>query len=134
MSYQGVHPKKQGQLLEWVKKNGKEEKGFVISETPEEDMRIICQMLEIPQGLDGGHFIKFVEGTESCSKCHRRYSFLDLVYSSSNAHKLQFMKDVLLGKYGFVINPNKPNLHKCYECGKPADQAAQNYWCPIYGC
>lgn len=137
LSSQGVNPKNLAtgeQLARWVEKNGKEEKGFVISETSEEDKKIICQLLDIPQGLDGGHFVKFVEGAESCAKCHRRFSFLDLVHPGFSAHKGQFMKDVLLGKYGPVINPNKPNLHKCYECDEPAVHAAAYYWCQIYSC
>jgi len=133
--HQSIDPKKlvtKEELDTWVKNHGKEEKGYIVSETPPEDLKIMSQLLGIPQGLGGGHFMKFVEGTECCSKCGRHYSFLDLVYTGFSAHKRQFMKDVLLGNYGYIINPSKPNLHKCYGCNKFADGPAYIYWCTYY--
>jgi len=138
MSYEGIDPNKsvtKEQLAQRVGEIIKEEKGFVVVKTSDEDLKTIAELLDIPQGLDKeGHYVKFIEGAESCSSCGRHYSFLDLVHSGFGAHNKEFMRDVLLAKYGNVINPNKPNLHKCYNCDKPAAEIMAAYCCCFCYC
>jgi len=112
----------------------KEGEGEVLVSTPPEDVKTIEQMLDLPEGFENTYSMKFDQGTETCKNCGRHFNFLDLVKTGFGTHDKEFMKDVILGKYGHILNPNKPMLHNCYDCGTPAIAASSSYHCKNYGC
>src|ERR1700760_664167 len=102
----GINPRKivSKEEFEAAVADIKEEKGFVLCETPEEDSKVIGQLLDFPQGTFPPSIMKFVEGSENCVDCGRHYSLLDLANTGLTIHGKQFLRDVILGKYGYVLN------------------------------
>jgi hypothetical protein len=119
-----------------IAKLGQVEPGFVIVETPAADLKAIGKLLDLPAGFTDGkkYFVKVADSAAKCRNCNCQFSFLDFVSTGFGVHEKQFMKDVIMGKYGCIINPNKPNLHKCNKCGQPAVRPFDGYWCPVYSC
>jgi hypothetical protein len=123
------------QFDELVAKFSKEEKGYVVVETPEEDARIIEQLLDLPKGSADKSIVKVVEASKDCASCGRHYSFLDQVSTGLSAHSKQFMKDLFIGRHGYVFNnPTQPQVHNCYKCGKTAPDFYSLYIMMGYGC
>jgi len=133
----GVDPKKVVSKRKFKKLEAKllkVEEGEVLVTTPSEDVKIIEQLLDLPEGFDNTFSMKFAQGTETCKNCGRHFNFLDLVKTGFGTHDKEFMKDVILGKHGYVLNPNKPMLHNCYNCGTISEAASHSYKCKHYGC
>jgi hypothetical protein len=103
-------------------------------ETPQEDVRIVEELLDIPRGTLSPLFVSLREGSESCTNCGRRFSLLDQVSTGLTVHGKQFIKDIITGTYGYVLNSNPPQMHNCYGCGVRGNIAFRGYNCAGYGC
>jgi hypothetical protein len=133
----GINPNKTVSIAEyekWMKEALKEENGYVLVETSKEEAKIIEGMLGMSAGTLGDSTVKFVKGSESCKNCGRNYSFLDVVHTGLWVHEKQFMNDVLMGKYGPILNHPPPQGHRCFECDKPTRVKSAGYFCFFYGC
>ncbi|KIJ22926.1 hypothetical protein M422DRAFT_57022 [Sphaerobolus stellatus SS14] len=114
------------------KKHLQDDEGGVLIKTSEDETKILEQLLEIPEGTLGESYIKLLKGSENCVNCGRQYSSLDVANTGVNVHGKQFLKDVLTGKHGYILNGGTSNLHNCYNCGQPADKGPTLYWFLVY--
>ncbi|KAI1276479.1 hypothetical protein F5Y07DRAFT_408408 [Xylaria sp. FL0933] len=105
----------------------------LLPETPADDARLMEELLEIEKGTLPNFSCRFVKGAESCHKCGRHYSILDMAKTGLRFHSKQFLNDTIFGKHGGYVYNNVVQFHFCYDCGEKA-VAAMAYWCPIYGC
>lgn len=100
-----------------------EEEGSVIVETPESDQRIMEELLEAPRGAFGKSFVKLDKDSASCANCGRHYSYLEVVNEGLRLHSKQFLKDVMIGRYGPIFNPHayvQGEGPRCCTCDTPA--------------
>jgi hypothetical protein len=135
--YRGINPKKMVSMAEFekqMKEAFKEEDGYVLVITPKEDAEIIERMFGASEGTLPDTTMKFVEGSENCRNCGRHYSFLDVVHTALGIHDKMFMNDVLMGKYGPILNHPPPQVHRCYGCDRPAITKPWGYGGGGYGC
>jgi hypothetical protein len=115
-----VAPSQHEEFLEDLKSG---EDGHHVYDTSATDAKKINQILgvEVPPIT-----MKFPHGEESCKKCGRKYSFLDILQTGLQTHDKEFWRNVLTGKHGHVYNPHKPDASEeepltfnCYKCGQP---------------
>ena len=135
--YRGVNPDKVVSKEEFenkMKETFKEEDGYITVITPSTDTAIIEGLLDMSPGTLGEGRVKFAIGAESCMKCGRHYSFLDTVHTAFAIHDKQFMKDVLIGNYGYILTHPPPQVHRCYACNTPAPRRVGSYGLCCYGC
>jgi hypothetical protein len=136
-SYQGVDPEKTVSGAEYENRMAsvfKEEDGYVTVETPKQETEIMEGLLGMLPGKLSDSRVKYKKGFESCRDCGRHYSFLDVVHTGFGIHNKQFMKDVLMGKYGYIVNHPPPQVHRCYQCNTPAPAKSVGYGSIVYGC
>lgn len=111
-----------------------EQEGYVFYKAPAEDLRMMEKLLDLsPAALGGEHLVKLSKGSERCLQCGRHFSFLEVINAEISYHGTQLLRDVLMGKYGYINNRRPPQMFNCYQCGKAADKPTPFYWCPIYG-
>lgn len=135
--YQAVDPEKTVSREEYENRMGpvfKEEDGFVTVDTPKEETKVIEGLLGMSPGMLSESQVKFKKGSESCKDCGRDYSFLDVVHTGFGIHNKEFMKDVLMGKYGCIVNHPPPQVHRCYQCNTPSPAKSVGYGSLFYGC
>lgn len=112
----------------------KEEEGMLIIATPEEDTRIVEELLDMPAGSFGESFITIRANQVVCSYCGRQPSFLDVLGDSVGFHGKEFNKEIFEGKRGYIENPNTPFPHKCYRCKQESPVVVMRYWRLHYWC
>ncbi len=117
----------------YVENSLKEEEGKTIIVTPQEDTKLVEELLGLPTGSFGESFIG-VRGNQACPNCDRRTSFLDIVNDGVSFHGNGFIKDVVEGKRGYVYDPNPPRPHKCYKCKEASPVEVLIYRCQGYLC
>jgi len=120
--------------FEKIEASSEEKEGIITVETPDEDARIIERLLGIPKGTLIPTFVDVAEEGRCCANCDRPYSFLDQVSTGLAVHNRQFLKDIVLGTYGYVYNPNPPQKHNCYNCGVPGIISFYSYFYNCYRC
>jgi hypothetical protein len=135
--YQGVDPEKVVSRAEYETRMAsafKAEDGQVTVETPKVETEVIEGLLGMSPGMLSDSWMKFTKGSEICRDCGRHYSFLDVVHTGFGIHDKQFMKDVLMGKYGCIVNHPPPQAPRCYQCNKPSPAKPGTYGSWWYGC
>ncbi|CAF0856350.1 unnamed protein product [Didymodactylos carnosus] len=106
--------------------------GFMLIETPKDDMVIIEQLLQVKAGFfPTSAVIKTRQ--KCCLKCGRENNFLDVVATGLRVHKPQFLIDVFSGKYGWILNTHQNQKCICYQCGEELPEAAAKYSAPNMG-
>ncbi|KAF8892824.1 hypothetical protein CPB84DRAFT_1783638 [Gymnopilus junonius] len=115
----------------------KKEEGYVMVETPKEDLEAINNLLKLSPGTAASQntAVKLPEGGQSCANCGRQYSILDIVSTGLGIHGSTFLKDIVLGKYGYVYNPRGDKdvaFHNCYKCGTRSTSSFAYYTTPYY--
>jgi len=133
----GVNPKKivtkeqfDSKIAEMLKETADH---VLLLETPASDAKLMEELLGIQEGTLPKFTCRFVKGAESCAKCGRNYSILDMAKTGLQFHSKQFLNDTIFGKLGGYVYNDVVQFHYCYDCGEKAI-AAMSYWCPIYGC
>ncbi len=117
-----------------VEKARQPEPGKLVVVTPDEDTKLVEELLSLAPGSFGESLIT-VRGDEAkCGSCGRKTSFLDILNDGAAFHGKDFIKDVVQGKRGTVYNPNPPRPHKCYKCGAASPLLVPSYSCHGYGC
>jgi len=88
-------------------------------ETPADDIQILANLFGVSPGALAGSGAGFKNGGEACGHCGRAFSVLDIAATGLQAHSKQFLVDVVMGKYGYVVNPVAQHAQfACYKCGK----------------
>lgn len=116
-----------------VKRVSEETPDKIIVQTSPDEKKIIEKLLDMSPRPFGESFVKFIKGTQRCPTCGRQNGFLDITYSGIHHHNLQFIQDVLLGKYGYTWHKlDEPGAFTCYQC-KTRREVRCVYWSPIHG-
>lgn len=105
----------------------------LLLETPASDAKLMEELLGIEKGTLPEFACGFVKGAESCSKCGRHYSILDLTKTGLQVHSKQFLIDTIFGKHGGYLWNDSTQIHNCYSCGEKAPEPAI-YITQFYGC
>ncbi len=117
-----------------VEKSRQPEPGKLVIVTPDEDIKRVEVLLNLPHGSFGESLIT-VRGDEAkCGNCGRHASFLDILNDGAAFHGKEFIRNVVEGKRGTVYNPNPPRPHNCFQCGEPSSLIVPGYSCGGYGC
>ncbi|XP_055349942.1 uncharacterized protein LOC129596630 [Paramacrobiotus metropolitanus] len=99
--------------------------GFVLVETPQEDLDKIEQLLGAKGVFKSPPMIKTSQ--QHCEKCGRENNFLDVVATGLKVHTAQFLVDVFTGKYGHILNTQQSQRCLCYNCGHLLPKTAAKY-------
>ncbi|KAF7342957.1 hypothetical protein MVEN_01725700 [Mycena venus] len=102
-------------------------------EAPAEDVQILANLLAVAPATLEGTGAAFKKGGEACSHCGRAFSILDIAATGLEAHSKQFLVDVVMGKYGYIVNTAAPEFN-CYKCGTKCDTPPSRYDLPLYVC
>jgi hypothetical protein len=103
--------------------------GYMLIETPTDDMAKIEQLLQVKPGFFGTNtVVKTLE--KCCRKCGRENNFLDVVATGLRVHKPEFIADVLSGKHGPILNTHQTQPCFCYDCGDELPPQAAKYSAP----
>ena len=94
--------------------------GFAYFETPDDDMSEIERILSLEQYSLGTFYVKTDESHRFCGHCGRQNNFLDVVKTAieGDTHSAEFLRKVLSGHYGHVVNSNRAQRCDCAGCGK----------------
>lgn len=122
------------ELDTYTKKCRAPEDGKSVVETPENDIKAVEGLLNLPPGSFGKSFITISGDLKACPNCNRNTSFLDILSDGAAFHGNDFIKGVIQGERGCVYNPNSPRPHKCYECKVPSPVITPGYGCGGYAC
>lgn len=92
--------------------------GFALFATPDEDMAKVEDLLGLEPSSLGTYYVKTDERHQYC-KCGRRGNFYDVVKTAvdGKTHGATFLRDVLTGKYGSIVNTNSHQRCDCAGCG-----------------
>jgi hypothetical protein len=89
----------------------------IITTTPDEDKKIIEQLLGIPEGGLSESSLRREKGSENCPNCDRRYNLLDVASTGLGQHEKEFIKEMLTGVHGYIQNNREGQKISCYKCG-----------------
>ncbi|KAJ7782260.1 hypothetical protein DFH07DRAFT_789978 [Mycena maculata] len=112
---QGINPKKIVSKDEFDATVATAYQNTARVETPPEDVQILANLLSVPPEKLSGTGAGFKKGGEMCGHCGRTFSLLDIAATGLQVHGNQFLVDVVMGKYGYIVNTAAQpfNCHKC---------------------
>ncbi|KAJ7745831.1 hypothetical protein DFH07DRAFT_977180 [Mycena maculata] len=102
-------------------------------ETPPEDVQSLANLLSVSPETLSGTGAGFNKGGEACGHCGRAFSLLDIAATGLQVHGNQFLVDVVMGKYGYIVN-TAPQPFNCYKCGTKPPFPEPDYDIVFYVC
>jgi predicted RNA-binding Zn-ribbon protein involved in translation (DUF1610 family) len=107
-----------------------------VVETPDVDTEVLVDLLGLTPEAVGKTYVWFPTGGlgESCEKCGRVFSFLDIAESGLKVHTKEFMAELITGKRGYIVNGGDTQEFNCHGCGALGRVKPAGYHGPTYGC
>ncbi|KAJ7021543.1 hypothetical protein C8F04DRAFT_1195306 [Mycena alexandri] len=100
--------------------------------TPADEVLTLETLVGVPAGTLGESAAIFTEEGKVCSNCGRAFTFLDIAETGLNVHSKEFLRDVLTGKHGHILNSGSQTIN-CHNCGtKGAASGLFAYFSPPF--